>query len=362
MTADSASAAPSAERAPIIDCDLWARKASYTAIAPYLPSSWREWLRIENPPPAATGYRPALPESQYFLEGPALVRAGEAEDWDAALVAHLDRHGVAAAILNPGAASSVTGIANPLLAAEVSRAVNDWTIAEWLAFDPRLLGSIVVSLGNPAAAAEEIRRVATNERMVQVVLAYPPRLLGDRRFHAVFEAAAELGLPINLQAGGAYSGQNPGLTGVGNPATPFEALLSWEYGAQPHLVSMICSGVFDRYPGLRLVLNGFGVAWLPGLLWRMDGEYHAGRLPAPESLSGLPSDHVREHVRFTSCGLELADGLAALLRLIDAEPMVVFGSGPLRSDDAGDMAVFEVLGSDWREHAHHAATYLFPAA
>ena len=33
---------------------------------------------------------------------------------------------------------------------------------------------------------------------------------------------------------------------------------------------MIGQGVFDRFPNVRLVLEGFGIAWLPSLLWSMD--------------------------------------------------------------------------------------------
>jgi predicted TIM-barrel fold metal-dependent hydrolase len=347
----------------IIDCDVWAQKATFSLLGRYLPSGLRDWLRIGEQLP--TGERIELPESQYFVAGPALKRAAEGSDPRGELRAYLDRHSIRRAIFNPGAATSVAGLANPLLAAEVARAANEWTVDYWLSADRRLLGSIVVALGDPDRAAAEIRRLGAHERMVQVLFAYPPRLLGDRWFHPIYEAACELGLPVALQAGGDYSGANHGLTAVGNPTSLFEAFVAWEYGAQPHLVSMIANGAFERFPQLRVVFNGFGIAWLPSLLWRLDLEYRSGRVPVPAGIKRVPSEYVREHVRFTTAQLELAgDGrdLADLLSLIDGERLLMFASGQLRGAEATDLTLLAQLPDRWQERLHATAVEVYPAA
>jgi predicted TIM-barrel fold metal-dependent hydrolase len=346
----------------LIDCDLWVQKATLALIGPYLAPSFRDWLRVGEE--IESGGHIELPESQYFVDGTALEHAAGA-DTHTELGAYLDRNGITAAVFNSGAATSIAGLSRPLLATEVARAVNEWTIDQWLVADGRLLGSIVVGLNDPRSAAEEIRRAAKDERMAQIVVAYPPRLLGDRSFHPVYEAACEVGLPIVLQSGGDYSGSNPGLAPVGFPTSLFEAFVAWEYGAQPHLISMIASGVFDRFPRLRLVLNGYGIAWLPSVLWRLDLEYRVGRVPIPAAMKRLPSEYVHEHVRFTTAQLEIPndpEDLRRLMELVDGEQLLMFASGPLRGEAGSDLETLSALPFEWQHRLHENAVELYPRA
>ena len=88
----------------------------------------------------------------------------------------------------------MAALANAILAKDVARAANEWTVADWLAADERLLGSIVVAPQDPAgAAARDPPRAAEHPRMVQVLLASPPRLLGDPFMHPIYDAAASSG-------------------------------------------------------------------------------------------------------------------------------------------------------------------------
>jgi predicted TIM-barrel fold metal-dependent hydrolase len=221
----------------------------------------------------------------------------------------------------------------------------------WLAADPRLLGSIVVSAADAELAAAEVRRAAADPRMVQVLVAYPRRLLGHRALDPLFAAAAELSLPLALQAGGGLAANNRGVTAVGAPASPFEYDVGWIAGAQHHLISLVCEGVFDRHPALRVVLSGFGIAWLPSLVWRLDDEFRRGALPRPPRLSRLPSEVVQEHVRLTTCGLELPerpDDLATLLSLVDGDRVVLYGSGARRGEVEPGAAIVAALTGDAR--------------
>ena len=69
-----------------------------------------------------------------------------------------------------------------------ARALNDWIAREWLDRDPRLRASIVVPMQNAEIAVDEIERVATDRRFVQVLAsgrqrvdARPAAILADLR-------------------------------------------------------------------------------------------------------------------------------------------------------------------------------------
>jgi predicted TIM-barrel fold metal-dependent hydrolase len=75
---------------------------------------------------------------------------------------------------------------------------------------------------------------------------------------------------------------------------------------QAHLTSMILSGVFDRFPKLRVVLIEGGMAWLPALVWRLDHHFDRFRSEVTH-LKMRPSEYVRNHVWATSHPMEEPD-------------------------------------------------------
>ena len=85
-----------------------------------------------------------------------------------------------------------------------------------------------------------------------------------------------------------------------------------------HLVSLVVHGIFERLPDLRVILLEGGVAWLPGILWRLDTNWRGLRAETPW-LERRPSEVVRQHIRFTTQPLEHTDGDDELLwRMLEA--------------------------------------------
>ena len=68
---------------------------------------------------------------------------------------------------------------------------------------------------------------------------------------------------------------------------------------QDQLTSLICEGVFERFPTLQLVLIEGGIAWLAPLMWRLDRAWALLRQEAPH-LTRLPSELIGEHVWATT--------------------------------------------------------------
>ena len=121
----------------------------------------------------------------------------------------------------------------------MARAVNEWQLAEWLAGDPRLRGSIVVAAQDPERAAAEIDRVGHRPEFVQVL--QPVRMrapLGTRAFWPIYAAAERHGLALAVYAGGASG--NP-VTPVGSPSYYLEEYVGLAAGVPGP----------GRQPGLR---------------------------------------------------------------------------------------------------------------
>jgi predicted TIM-barrel fold metal-dependent hydrolase len=240
----------------------------------------------------------------------------------------VDRFGLAAAILNGQPGLFFGGFPDPDVARVLSSAHNEWLAAEWLDYDPRFKGSIVVGPRDPASAVEEIARWASHPSMVQVYLPTCNIRLGDRHFWPIFEAAEHYGLPVCVHPGGEGIGVNEGLFPIGPPTYYFEfhASLSLPYQAQ--LISLIGAGVFERFPDLKVVFCEGGFAWLIETVWRLDQKWHALRDDVPW-LSRLPSEYVRDHVRVTSQPMyepARKEHLHHLLEMVDASDILCFSS------------------------------------
>ena len=253
-----------------------------------------------------------------------------------------------------------TAFPQPQLARELVRAANDWTIEHWLGRDERLHAMVLIQSALPIEAAAEIRRAGAQERMVAVALG--TNGLGHHFGHPVYgpihEAAAELGLPLVLQVGcDATTDQVTVPTAVGLPATYAEYDIHSGQALMAHVASLITEGVFDRHPGLQVLLVGGGVAWLPWFQWNLDYLFRMVRRFETPWLTRAPSDYFADHVRLGTYSLEAPtqDGrLAALLETVPAAPsLLVYTSGyPLR-DYEHPATVADRLPRAWHRSVFH---------
>ena len=105
----------------IVDTDVHHMYSSVDALVPYLPGI--DPARLFVPKGDGGNPRGGLMKS-------AMPPGGGVAGSDARFFAedHLDRHGIALAILNPGTPLGLGGVPDLDLAAAVARATNDWTI------------------------------------------------------------------------------------------------------------------------------------------------------------------------------------------------------------------------------------------
>jgi predicted TIM-barrel fold metal-dependent hydrolase len=302
----------------VVDCEHHVVVDALDDLLPYLPGSWGERLQMGEFAMPRTGPHPGV--ELEFRRAPA----GAADP--AAAAAALDP-AVTHALLIPSQPLVTSGWLGHKMAAVFCAAINDHVVARWLPADPRFRFAVVVAAHDGELAAEEIRRVGTQPGAAAVCFSPIDTNLGQRHYHPIYAAAAELGLPVIVHPGG-FEGNVVGpaeLGGVG-PRTPEDTYCLLPQVAMSGLSSLVFDGVFGRFPQLRVIFAGFGVAWAPPLLWRMDAEWRGLRIEVPW-VTQPPSEVAAEHIRLIADGaVEHAEpGTWALAGMLD-ERMLVWGS------------------------------------
>jgi predicted TIM-barrel fold metal-dependent hydrolase len=190
----------SADVAGAIDCDVHPQVPNLQAIVPYLDDYWQEMVEVRGIDSLETqSYPPTAPLVARNDWRGANGRAAESlEPLQRQL---FDDWGVGKAILN--CLYGVQILHDPAMAAAMAKGVNEWLKAEWLDREPRLKASIVIAPIEPELAVEEIERLASDHRFIQVLMLVMGEMpLGRRAYWPIYAAAERHGLPIRRHSAG----------------------------------------------------------------------------------------------------------------------------------------------------------------
>ncbi|WP_170318285.1 amidohydrolase family protein [Paenibacillus thalictri] len=310
-------------RQGIIDCDVHPTPKSIEEIRSYMKQPWKDRYSGSGRGFYGNPVHGARLDAKPPGGGPI------GSDPDFVRQQLIEEYGEAYAILLPRAFCNLHP--DPDFATAIAAAYNDWLADTWLGkynHDGVFKGSITIAHQDPAAAAKEIERWAGHPHFVQVMTDSGARApFGQRQYYPIYEACEKHGLPMAIHPGTDGMGINV-QPSPGYPTHYIEWHTCLSLGFQAHLVSFLTEGVFEKYPGFRVVLVEGGVSWLPALMWRLDAEYKALRYEVPW-LKKKPSEYLRDHVRLSSQPLERPDNdqhLLSMLEMMDAEHILMFAS------------------------------------
>ncbi|HTC09224.1 MAG TPA: amidohydrolase family protein [Acetobacteraceae bacterium] len=306
-----------------IDCDLHPSVPNLRALHPYMTDHWRDIIvqrglsELESIAYPANSPLTARPDWRPEGRKPASTL-------DLVRTQALDPFRIGTAICN--CLYGVQLLFSEDMGAGMARALNDWMVAEWLDKEPRLRASIVVPVQNPELAVDEIERLAGDTRFVQVLMLVMGDMpLGKRLYWPIYAAAERHNLPIGIHAGSSY--RHP-VTPLGWPTYYTEDYAAQAPAFQQALSSLICEGVFSKYPSLKVVLLESGFTWLPAHMWRLTKFWRGLRMEVPW-VDRAPADIMRSNVRLTTQPCDAPPDRAIFQRLLDhmgSDELLLFSS------------------------------------
>jgi hypothetical protein len=222
--------------------------------------------------------------------GPERLADMDAAGIDVQVISH---SAPAAQHLTPAQSRTRAAEANDVLAAAVQ------------AQPDRFVGLATLPTADPAAAADELERCVRElgfaGAMVNSTLGTNGRFLDDPAMAPLLDRFEALRVPLYLHPSPPPAGPGDQLyQGFSAQVTSLLATSTWGWHAETglHVLRMVVGGVFERHPGLRLVI-GHGGEMLPFMLDRVDRLLTPGATGLPMS----PSRYVLRHVWVTTSGL-----------------------------------------------------------
>lgn len=289
----------------ICDCDVHpVVESGLESVHDYMPEPWRQRFVRKRARVGVNALSLKYQHPNGFIDREdAQPPSGSPTGSDPEFLVHdlIERNDIDLVVLNSlQAASLCAALAGTDESRIIASAFNAFFLDRWLPVDARLRLAMTVPSQDPAAAAAEIRRIGGHRQIAAVALPMLNILLGNRYWWPVYEAAHEAGLPILLHVSGTESiYQGVPIASGGIPDSYVERYVTLVQPGESNLNSLIFSGVFERYPGLKFVFVEFGFLWALPLVWRMDRTWRQLRHEVPW-VRKSPIEYLHQHCRFTT--------------------------------------------------------------
>ena len=274
-----------------------------------------QWLHTDGWPPQRVSVpsdrRDLLPEQEAFENYEVLAPyTDRMEDQDVLRVAsgrsvaqrleHNAGDGVDAEVVFPQ--KGILGFAtpDPVFAGMMTRAWNRWALETFKDEFHRIMPMALIAAGDVENAIREVQWAAGNgfhglmlsNRPIFHRLDQPKNRLeyNNKIFEPLWAAIQETGLPFVFHVG---NGEDPrAVGGNGGAIINFHAAMG---SAVDPLVTLIASGVFERFPALKAGVIEAGSGWIPWVLNSMDHSYRAHHMWVRPVIPELPSFYFKRN-------------------------------------------------------------------
>lgn len=225
----------------------------------------------------------------------------------------LDEIGIWAQIIFPGVVGLGGQNLGELVTDEALRMVcveifNDASAELQAESDNRLLPMAILPAWDIDACVREVQR-AERLGLRGVNLTSDPQDLGapdlaSRAWDPVWEACSAASLPVHFHIGASlttmsYFGTYPWDSHDDDTKLAIGGTLLFIGNARV-VVNIICSGMLDRFPELKIVSVESGTGWIPFILEALDYEMSENAPQAKAALSLLPSEYFKRQIYATT--------------------------------------------------------------
>lgn len=219
---------------------------------------------------------------------------------------------------------------------------NDWLVDNMKKHADRFYGLTAIAPQDPTAAAKEIQRGHEMGLKGVIINSHTKgEYLSDQKFWEIFEAAEALDTPIYLHP------QTPPKN-MSGPLLEFGldgAIYGFAVETAAHMLRIMISGVFDRFPKLTMVIGHNGEA-IPFWLYRLDYMHRAGvlskRYEAFQPRERTISEYMKENVYITNSGVAWEPGIKFCQQVLGVDRVLYAMDYPYQYEPA-EVAVLDEM-------------------
>jgi len=189
---------------------------------------------------------------------------------------------------------------DPRVAVQRAREANDYLQGQIELHPDRYRGFAHLAMQDVQAAGDELERCVKDLSFVGALINGNTNgvYLDDDRYLPFWERVVELDVPIYIHPADPYV-QPYVLEGY---SVMQGAVWGWSVDNSCHFLRLLFSGLFDRFPGLTIILGHMGET-LPFFAWRLDSRYAAMNDQDKPRLNKKPSDYFRSNLIITTTGV-----------------------------------------------------------
>jgi predicted TIM-barrel fold metal-dependent hydrolase len=211
----------------------------------------------------------------------------------------MDRDGIDIEVIFPNKGLAMWATPDPAFAMAQCRVYNDWAHETFGRYRARMAPAAALATGDLEGSIAEVQRTA---RLGFRVLTLPCKPIWGGHdvdhpnynlpvFDPLWAAIQDANLPVTFHVS---TGRDPRAARGNGGAVINYVSHSLSPTIEP-VANLCASGVFERFPRLRVATIEAGIGWVPWFLGAMDEAYRKHHFWVRPKLERLPSEYYREH-------------------------------------------------------------------